>query len=93
MTDALIEFLSRQCKTGEHQNCCGKWQGLGFEINCDCTCGHSKNYWALEKKDDKQIQRRIKPQQTEIRVGTHDSVCGSCTVYPDHHPEGDDLNR
>jgi hypothetical protein len=49
MTDTVIEFLSRQCKTGQHQNCCGKWQGLGFEISCDCMCGHKKNLLALDR--------------------------------------------
>jgi hypothetical protein len=94
MTDTVIEFVSRQCKTGQHQNCYGKWQGLGFEINCDCTCGHMKNYWALEEddKNDKQTLRNTKPQQTEIGVGPHDSVCSGCTVDT-HHPRGDDLNR
>jgi hypothetical protein len=48
MTDTIIEFVSRECKTGQHQNCGGKWQGLGFEINCDCMCGHMKNCWTLD---------------------------------------------
>jgi hypothetical protein len=34
----------------------------------------------------------IKPQQTEIRVETRDSVCSGCTVDTGH-PRGDDLNR
>ena len=52
MTDTVIDFVSRECKTGQHQNCCGKWQGLGFEINCDCMCGHKKNHWALEQVEE-----------------------------------------
>jgi hypothetical protein len=48
MTDTVIGFLSRECKIGQHHNCCGKWQGLGFEINCDCLCGH-KNGWTLDQ--------------------------------------------
>lgn len=47
MANTGIEFLSRECKIGQHQHCCGKWRGLGFEINCDCMCGHKKNNWAL----------------------------------------------
>jgi hypothetical protein len=92
MTNTVIEFISRQCKTGQHQYCYGKWKGLGFEINCDCACGHGKNYWALEDSDknDKQMLKKTKPQQTEIRVGARDSVCSGCTVDADH---GDDLNR
>jgi predicted CopG family antitoxin len=39
-----------------------------------------------------QILNKIKPQQTEIRVGTRDSVCGGCTVDTGH-PQGDGLNR
>jgi hypothetical protein len=49
MTDTVIGFLSRECKIGQHQHCCGKWQGLGFEINCDCMCGHKKNHWTLDQ--------------------------------------------
>jgi hypothetical protein len=93
MTNTVIEFVSRQCKTGQHQYCYGKWQGLGFEINCDCTCGHGKNYCELEEDDksDKQILRKIKPRQTEfVGVGPHNSVCSVCTVDTEH---GDDLNR
>jgi hypothetical protein len=48
MTDSVIGFLSRECKIGQHKNCYGKWQGLGFEINCDCLCGH-KNGWILDR--------------------------------------------
>ena len=48
MTDTVIEFISRECKTGQHQNCCSKWQGLGFEISCGCMCGHKKNYCSLD---------------------------------------------
>jgi predicted CopG family antitoxin len=37
-----------------------------------------------------QILKKIKPQQTEIRVGTRDSVCSGCSP---NHPRGDDLSR
>jgi predicted CopG family antitoxin len=37
-----------------------------------------------------QILKKIKPQQTEIRVGTRDSVCSGCSP---NHLRGDDLNR
>jgi hypothetical protein len=53
MTDTVIEFLSRECKIGQHQNCCGKWQGLGFEISYGCVCSHKKNCWALEQVEER----------------------------------------
>jgi hypothetical protein len=28
---------------GLHQNCYGRWEGLGFEIYCHCNCTHKKN--------------------------------------------------
>jgi hypothetical protein len=34
----------------------------------------------------------INPPQTEIRVGSRDSVCGGCSISPDHH-QGDDASR
>jgi predicted CopG family antitoxin len=37
-----------------------------------------------------QILNKIKPQQTEIRVGTRDSVCSGRIISTDHE---DDLNR
>jgi hypothetical protein len=49
MTDTVIDFVSRECKTGQHENCRGKWQGLGFEINCNCICGHKENCWSLDQ--------------------------------------------
>jgi hypothetical protein len=43
ITNTYIKFLNRECKNGLHQNCCGRWNGLGFEIICSCRCGHYKN--------------------------------------------------
>lgn len=47
ITAAVIDFVSRECKHGIHQRCYGKWKGLGFEIVCNCKCGHKKDYEAL----------------------------------------------
>jgi hypothetical protein len=38
----VFDFISKQCKGSLHQNCCGKWKGLGFEVICGCRCGHNK---------------------------------------------------
>lgn len=43
----ILDFISKQCKCGLHQNCYGKWEGLGFEVVCDCNCGHNKSDQAL----------------------------------------------
>jgi len=42
----VIDFQSRDCKGSMHKKCCGKWQGLGFHIICNCSC-HSKKEEAL----------------------------------------------
>jgi hypothetical protein len=39
-TDTILDFVSRECKNRWHQDCFGKWDGLGFEIICSCICGH-----------------------------------------------------
>jgi hypothetical protein len=33
-----IDFLGRECKTNNHNDCVGRWLGLGFEISCYCNC-------------------------------------------------------
>ena len=38
----VFDFISKQCKGGLHQNCYGKWKGLGFEVICGCRCGHNR---------------------------------------------------
>lgn len=32
-----------------HNGCYGKWQGLGFEVLCDCKCHKKKEQQALEE--------------------------------------------
>lgn len=46
---AVIDFLSRDCKYNEHNNCDNKWSGLGFEVICHCTCHKKKEQQALGK--------------------------------------------
>ena len=44
----IIDFLSKDCKSQLHESCHSKWEGLGFEIICNCKCGHGKNGQALD---------------------------------------------
>jgi hypothetical protein len=44
----VLEFISRECKIGEHTKCDGRWSGFGFEIICICKCGHLKEGATLE---------------------------------------------
>lgn len=37
---SLIEFLSKDCQTDNHNNCHGEWSGFGFKIICRCSCNH-----------------------------------------------------
>jgi len=32
--------MSRECKAGLHEECHFRWEGLGFEIICACSCSH-----------------------------------------------------
>jgi len=45
-TIVIDSFLSRECKSSLHQDCHGKWYGLGFEVSCSCNCHLNKK--ALE---------------------------------------------
>ena len=39
---SIVDFVSWHCKNNTHQNCYGKWKGLGFEVICGCRCGHNR---------------------------------------------------
>jgi hypothetical protein len=43
---STLDFLNRDCKCNNHDNCVGAWRGLGFEIRCRCNCHLNKK--ALE---------------------------------------------
>ena len=47
----VIDFLSKACKTKEHQNCHGNWTGLGFKVNCCCLC-HKKSLVVKENTEE-----------------------------------------
>lgn len=38
----IIDFVSSCCKHNIHEKCHGKWQGLGFDFNCNCMCHNKK---------------------------------------------------
>jgi hypothetical protein len=46
LSSSILDFLSRHCKVNEHDDCFGRWQGLGLEIYCYCKC-HDKKGDAL----------------------------------------------
>jgi hypothetical protein len=37
---STIEFLSKNCKSNNHINCCRIWTGIGigFQVICTCSC-------------------------------------------------------
>jgi hypothetical protein len=39
--EKLIEFCSKHCKNNVHSHCHEIWNGLGFEVICNCNC-HKK---------------------------------------------------
>ncbi len=48
-SSTAIDFLSKQCKNDTHNGCYGRWQGLGFDVLCDCKCHKKKEQQALEE--------------------------------------------
>jgi hypothetical protein len=41
--EKLLEFCSKDCKNDIHAQCHAIWNGLGFEVICNCNC-HKKNF-------------------------------------------------
>jgi hypothetical protein len=37
-----LDFLSKDCKNNNHLNCNIKWEGLGIQVACRCSCNHDK---------------------------------------------------
>ena len=35
---STIEFLSKDCKSKNHVNCCKVWAGIGIQVICNCSC-------------------------------------------------------
>ena len=60
----VIDFISKQCKENIHEECSGRWVGLGFEIICSCECKHNKNGLVLD-------------QVGEPRANTNESIQSS----------------
>jgi hypothetical protein len=44
LTKMILEFISRECKSGLHEECRVRWEGLGFEIICACSCSHRPGF-------------------------------------------------
>lgn len=38
-----IDFTSKNCKSNNHFECAGKWEGLGLEVICVCHCEDKHN--------------------------------------------------
>lgn len=49
MKVCLIDFTSRDCKDSSHNLCHGSWQGLGYEVICNCFC-HKKSNTSYQEK-------------------------------------------
>jgi hypothetical protein len=48
MQTKKLEFISSFCKQGSHLQCHGSWTGLGFIINCNCSCHEQKQKAMVE---------------------------------------------
>jgi hypothetical protein len=33
-----LDFFGKECKKNYHNHCSGHWQGLGFQVYCNCEC-------------------------------------------------------
>ena len=40
MLDSIneVSFKSKECKNDYHNQCSYQWQGLGFQVYCNCEC-------------------------------------------------------
>jgi hypothetical protein len=36
--EKILEFCSKYCKNNIHSQCHAIWNGLGFEVICNCVC-------------------------------------------------------
>ncbi len=37
-----LGFLNKHCKSDEHSLCHACWEGIGYEVRCECKC-HKKS--------------------------------------------------
>jgi hypothetical protein len=37
-----LDFISKECKNEKHSFCKYQWEGLGFQIICNCECHDKK---------------------------------------------------
>ena len=67
----VIDFLSKDCKNREHQNCYGNWTGLGFKVNCCCLC-HERSLVVNEQKEEGiqslNLKSKVNPPIPKINV-------------------------
>gem|GEM_PF-2566455 len=77
-----LDFVSRDCRIGSHQYCYGKWEGMGFEIICICSCGH-------KIKADASLVGIEKSQYSESMVARRDqSIVNHRTTHAkEPHPD------
>jgi hypothetical protein len=38
MSEHKLEFYNKSCKNNCHNLCDRQWEGLGFEVICNCDC-------------------------------------------------------
>jgi hypothetical protein len=53
---STLEFLSKECKTKNHVNCCKAWTGIGIKVICNCNCHNNNN---SDDNDTIQIRRHL----------------------------------
>jgi hypothetical protein len=67
LTTIISDFRSKECKSNNHNDCNGQWIGLGFQIICDCKCGHNKKGTVLAEVGGlvANAMSMVKPTQEE----------------------------
>jgi hypothetical protein len=59
MQNYSFEFVTKYCKQGPHSECHGSWTGLGFIINCTCSC---------HRKKDKALAQVVDPEASALSI-------------------------
>ena len=64
----LVEFLSKQCKNKVHIECCGLWEGLGFEVLCECMCHTNNSVIVYHKADARKQPTEVIRQTNQLEI-------------------------
>jgi hypothetical protein len=84
ITSNSLDFLSRDCKSNKHHECIGRWDGLGLEIYCYCSCHNNK-------KGESIVEVEVTTNTPRIMQPHTHTVADEVTDRKNYHSEYDKL--